>query len=342
MTAENARPGGHRRAVILVKLVVSAGLLTLLLRRAELGGVVQGLRHASPAWIGGALALYGLMLAVSAWRWQLLLRSQGVACRFMRLVESFLVATFFNNFLPSNVGGDVVRIRDTAPAAGSKTLATTVVLIDRGVGLLGLFLVAAIGATISRASMPAESALLDATVLWAGLAAGTLLALPLLLAPHVVHAVVGPLRRVHPEWIDERLDRLTTALVRFRRSPGVMAACFAGAIVVQGTLILFYYALARGLNVPVGLAHLALLVPVSFVVQMAPVSINGFGVREATFGLYFRHIGLPLDAALLLSLGGAAAMMAVSVTGAAAYVARIRHRRRPETPETLDESLTGA
>ena len=63
------------------------------------------------------------------------------------LTSSFLVATFFNNFLPSNIGGDVIRITDTAPAAGSKTLATTVVLIDRGIGLLGLVLVAALGAS---------------------------------------------------------------------------------------------------------------------------------------------------------------------------------------------------
>ena len=67
---------------------------------------------------------------------------------FSFLTQSFLVATFFNNFLPSNIGGDVVRITDTAKAAGSKTLATTVVLIDRGIGLLGLALMAATGASL--------------------------------------------------------------------------------------------------------------------------------------------------------------------------------------------------
>ena len=72
------------------------------------------------------------MILVSAWRWGLLLNAQGLVFSFSRLTSSFLVATFFNNFLPSNIGGDVVRIADTAPAAGSKTLATTVVLIDRG------------------------------------------------------------------------------------------------------------------------------------------------------------------------------------------------------------------
>ncbi len=74
----------------------------------------------------------------------------GPAFGFRWLTGSFLVATFFNNFLPSNIGGDVIRIADTASAAGSKTLATTVVLIDRGIGLLGLVLLAALGATLAR------------------------------------------------------------------------------------------------------------------------------------------------------------------------------------------------
>ena len=91
------------------------------------------------------------MVLASAVRWGVLLRAQHVRLPYSFLTQSFLVATFFNNFLPSNIGGDVVRITDTAKAAGSKTLATTVVLIDRGIGLLGLALMAAIGASLHAA-----------------------------------------------------------------------------------------------------------------------------------------------------------------------------------------------
>src|SRR5918999_566314 len=79
--------------------------------------------------------------------WWLLLDAQNVRLPFRRLTSTFLIATFFNNFLPSNIGGDVLRVADTAPAAGSKTLAATVVLIDRAIGFLSLVLVAAFGAT---------------------------------------------------------------------------------------------------------------------------------------------------------------------------------------------------
>src|SRR5512138_1956821 len=232
---------GHRArsaALVVLKLVISVGLLVVLLRRADLAQIADALRHANVMWIALALAIYAAVLAVSAWRWDMLLAAQDVRVPFPRLIESFLVATFFNNFLPSNVGGDVIRIADTAKPAGSKTAATTVVLLDRGIGLLGLFLIAAVGATVSRWSA-ADAGPVGATTLWAGLVVGTVIAIPVLLAPRIVHVVAGPLRRFHPEWIDERLDRLTTALTRFRQSPGAVLATFGGAVVVQALMVLF-------------------------------------------------------------------------------------------------------
>ena len=62
--------------------------------------------------------------------------------------------------------------------------------------------------------------------------------------------------------------------------------------------------------------------PLSFVVQMLPVSVNGFGVREATFSFYFARLGLPIESAVLLSLVATAVMMLFSLSGAAVYVSR--------------------
>ena len=263
-------------------------------------------------------------MLTSAWRWDLLLKAQGLVFPFTRLVSSFLVATFFNNFLPSNIGGDVVRIADTAPAAGSKTLATTVVLIDRGLGLLGLVLVAALGASTGPAFGPASGGL-GAGVLWAGFGVAAIIATPALLMPEGLATLLKPLRVLHPEWVDARLDRLTSTLSRFRESPGALAECFAGAVFVQGLLVAFYLAIAHSMRIPISFPSLAVIVPISFIVQMVPISMNGFGVREATFGFYFGRLGLPLESGVLVSLMGAVMMMLFSLSGAATYVSRQAH-----------------
>ena len=137
-------------AITLVKAIVSIGLLALLFSRVDVSRLWSVARQASIPWLAFALLLYLGMLLASALRWGVLLRAQHVQLPFSFLTQSFLVATFFNNFLPSNIGGDVIRITDSAKAAGSKTLATTVVLIDRGLGVLGLALMAATGATLMQ------------------------------------------------------------------------------------------------------------------------------------------------------------------------------------------------
>lgn len=309
--------------VLLLKVGASAALLTILFSRVDLARLWGIARTASAAWLATALVLYLVMILVSAWRWGLLLAAQNVQLPFRRLTSSFLVATFFNNFLPSNIGGDVIRVADTAPAAGSKTLATTVVLIDRAIGLLGLVLVAALGATATTRIAQTASPV-GALLLWIGFALATLIAAPVLLVPHWVARVLQPLRTFHPEWVDERLGRFTSALSRFREAPAVIGACFAGAILVQGVLVAFYLAIAHSMRIPVSFTELAVVVPISFVVQMLPVSMNGFGVREATFGFYFSRLGLPLESALLVSFTGAALMMLFSLSGAVAYIGRRR------------------
>jgi uncharacterized protein (TIRG00374 family) len=151
-TSDDPSPPSRARslAITAIKAAVSIGLLALLLSRVDVGRLWTVARQASPAWLAAALLLYFAMVLASAVRWGVLLRAQHVRLSYGFLTQSFLVATFFNNFLPSNIGGDVVRITDTAKAAGSKTLATTVVLIDRGIGLLGLALMAATGASLMQ------------------------------------------------------------------------------------------------------------------------------------------------------------------------------------------------
>jgi uncharacterized membrane protein YbhN (UPF0104 family) len=309
-------------AIGIVKAVVSLGLLALLLSRVDAARLWESARTASIPWLVVALSLYLCMILVSAWRWGLLLKAQHVNLPFRALTSSFLVATFFNNFLPSNVGGDVIRISDTAPAAGSKTLATTVVLIDRGIGLLGLALMAAIGATAGHRFSSSAVGPVGPRMLWAGFGLGAVIATPALLMPEGVARLLQPLRVFHQEWVDERITRLTDALTRFKEGPAALAGCFAGAMVVQAVLVLFYLAIAWSLRIPIGFTELAVIVPISFIVQMLPVSVNGFGVREATFGFYFTRLGLPLESALLVSFMGAALIMLFSVSGGITYLAR--------------------
>ena len=311
-----------RFASLALKMAVSATMLYLLISRADAGQLLTTMRHASPAWLGVALVLYLVMILASAWRWQVLVTAQRLSVSSRTLVGSYLVATFFNNFLPSNIGGDVVRVHDTTPAAGSKTLATTIVAVDRAIGLSGLLLVAAIGATTARSSVGSHAVPGGPFVLWTGFLAISGLLVVTIASPALTARVLAPARRFHYEWVEERLSRMTAAFARFRQEPAALATCLVGAVFVQMVLVAFYLAVAYSANITIGASHLAVLVPVSFVVQMLPISLNGLGVREATFSYYFLALGMPIDSALALSLLGTATIMVFSLSGAAVYALR--------------------
>src|SRR5262249_26228893 len=157
MPSDPSEKSARRYALLALKLSISIILLAILFSRIDVERLRRTARLASLPWLALALGIYGVNVLASTWRWKLLLDAQDVRFRRGKLLGSFLVAAFFNNFLPSNIGGDVIRIGDTARAAGSKTLATTVVLTDRVMGVMALVLVAAIGATAAGHLHPAAT-----------------------------------------------------------------------------------------------------------------------------------------------------------------------------------------
>ncbi|PYR37788.1 MAG: hypothetical protein DMF93_17245, partial [Acidobacteria bacterium] len=205
----------------------------------------------------------------------------------------------------------------------------TVVLVDRGLGLMALVLIAALGASAAVRVHPAAIPIWPAW-LWAGFVAGAAMSAPAVFAPDGFGRLLQPLTVFHPEWVGGRIESVTAALGRFRDRPRALAACFAGAVVVQAALVLFYVAVAYALGVNVGPWDLAVIVPVSFIVQMVPVSVNGFGVREATFSFYFSRIGHSIESALLVSLVAQALIMLFSLSGAGVYIWRSRHHTLPD------------
>lgn len=311
---------GRQALLWIVKIGVSAGLLYVLFSRIDVAKLWQLLRGASLSWIAVALLNYFVMLLVATWRWRLLLGAQHVHVRFGTLLNSYLAATFANNFLPSNIGGDVIRIGDTARPAGSKTLAAAVVLADRFVGVLGLAFIAACGSTLAAQQSDAIG-----SFFWVGLLAAVVVSALALARPEWLGALASPLRVFHAEWVDRRIATIIGALHRFRRAPGSMAVGFLASIGVQGLLVTFYAALAAALHLRVPIGHLAILVPLSSLVQMMPVSLNGHGVRETTFVGYLTRIGVQRESAFALSIIGAALVMLFSMSGAAAYLSRRQH-----------------
>ena len=311
-----------KTVLIVLKLTVSTALLIVLFRRADMPAMLARFRQMDPFWTMAALATYALMLGVSAWRWRLLLRIQTVDVGLGTLTKSFLVATFFNNFLPSNIGGDVVRVADTAPFTGSKTLATTVVLIDRILGLIALLVVAAAASVVAwRIGLRLQGI----QYVWLALVIFTIGLLAFLKNPHRLTTTVRSVLSDRLTALQTRLHNLVAAISRFAQPrrlwhafAGDTCADAAGPFTSRGRI-------ARG---PVPAAGRPVIVPISLAVQMVPVSINGFGVRSRVRVLHWAGL---VSSALTPPLGSAALIMLFSPSGGAVLM-RPRQARLGDTP----------
>ncbi len=308
-----------RAALLTLKIGVSLALLTYLFSTTDLRALEDRVRTADLLDLLGAVLFYSAMLALAAWRWRLLLAGLGRTAPMRQLTASYLIATFFNNFLPSNIGGDIVRVRDGSKLTGSTTSSLAVVGIDRILGFGALYLLAAIAFGMAPAPVRglagARAVLLGLALLFAVLAY-------VFFRPGTAGRLMEVSRLNSIGWARERFETVQGAVHAYRERVGVIWAAAAASLAVQALAVLYYLAVARALGIPLPASAAFLMVPLCTLLQALPVSFNGWGLREGLFALYFSQIGLPRASALAFSLVGAGLMVLLSLSGAVVWMTR--------------------
>jgi uncharacterized membrane protein YbhN (UPF0104 family) len=308
-----------RGVLVVLKVGVSLALLGYLLSTTDLAALVSRMRSGDVLLLGAALAIYTLTIALATWRWRLLLRALGYEATMGHLSASYLVATFFNNFLPSNVGGDVIRVRDSSRLTGSTTASLAVVAVDRILGLGALY-VLAVGAYVFGGQTVRGLAGALPVLLGLGVVFGVMAYV--YVTPGVARGLMAASGLQALPWIRERFEVAQGAVHVYREQVAVLWTAFAASIAIQALVVFYYYEVASSLRIPLPLSACFLVVPLCTLVQTVPISFNGWGIRESIFILYFRQLGLSRDGALAFSLVGAGLIVILSLSGAVVWSSR--------------------
>ena len=308
-----------RSALLVLKITVSLALLGYLLSTTDLDALQRRVRAGDTVLLALAMALYAGILAISTWRWRVLLEAQGFIAPMAHLSGSYLVATFFNNFLPSNIGGDVIRVRDSSRLTGSTTTSLAVVAIDRILGLGALYALALAaylaGGPVVRGLAGARSVLVALGVLFGALAY-------VFFRPGIARRVMGASGLARLPWAKKRFETVQAAVHVYRSQVAAVWVAFLGSVALQALVVYYYYTVARSLRIPLPLSACFLMVPLCTLVQTVPISFNGWGIRESVFIVYFGQVGLGRDSALAFSLVGAGLIVLMSLSGAIVWTAR--------------------
>lgn len=319
----------NRTLFFLAKVAISAGLLAYLLASVDMADILLHFGEGDHRLFGVAVVIYAVVVVLSTLRWKVLLDALGGNSSFSDLTRSYLISAFFANFLPSNVGGDVVRVREAARAAGSHTASLTVAAMDRVVGFIALYFIAAPaylwGGDLVRG-------LSGARVILAGLT-GLFLAMGLIFArPGVVSSLAERAGLDRFPWVYEKFTTVRTALGAFRANKGAVLYSFLLSLVLQFLGVSYFFMVARALGIPLDFATSLLMVPLCTLIQAIPISFNGWGLREGLYVLYFRQVGLPRESALAFSIVAAALVVLLSLSGLVVWLGRRSHPHERQSP----------
>ncbi len=306
-------------AVLLAKVTVSAGLMTFLLVRADLGAIRETLAAAAPGWLAVAFLMFFTGYVITAARWRLLLAAQGVTARLGELVQSFAIAVFFNNLLPSTIGGDAFRMYDSWRLGANRAESISVVLVDRILGLLALMSVAAVALLFApevSGRTPLIGWLLAAVM--AGIAAGLWLVFGRA-APRLMKLT----RRSRIfAWPMARVSSLVSGLAPFRNRPDVLWRALALSVLLQTNVIVHFIVLAHALDVPIAWPAMFIIVPLALLLMILPVSVNGIGLREAVFVFLFGLYGIDREQAIAFAWTSFAMIVAQGMLGGIVFATR--------------------
>jgi glycosyltransferase 2 family protein len=315
----------RRSQSFVLRLAISLLLTGYILSRADLVAVVDAFRNIEPGWIGAALILQLLGPAIIALRWSRLLAAKGVVPGWRYLYVSTLVSTFFRQFLPSTVGGDVIRGYDAWRAGAGRGVALMSLVLDRLFGLLALAILAGIGLLLSDQL----TGRLPGLGLYVGLALVVLVAM----VAQIVHPTRLSLRlggaglELAPRRARDTLSRIATALGSYRNAQGVLGLSLVLSLILQVVVVTFYWTLGRALGLDVDYASFFVIAPIAIFVMMLPVSINGIGVREGIFVFLLGQWGVGTAQALALAWMEYGIFLLFGLLGGAIHILRRRQHR---------------
>jgi len=236
-----------------------------------------------------------------------------------------MISTFFNQTLPSSIGGDAMRIWLVAKKSGWR-IATYSVLLDRVVGVISLaiLVVACLPWTLELVRNPiGRSALL--VIGFGSIAAGLIF----------ISFAWERFRFLHRWSVTRHLADSAAVAVAILRSPSVLSPISILSFIGHLLTVVIAWLAARSVNADLSLLNALFLVLPVVLVAIVPISIAGWGVREGAMVAAFAYAGLPQSDGLLVSLLFGAAYLVLGAVGGLIWVTTTNRADRHILPDTI-------
>ena len=272
-------------------------------------------RPATLLWLAGALIVTMLGVVLATLRWQRVLAALDVDAKARNLLSHYLAGLFVSNFLPSTLGGDVLRVSRLSATAGESPRSFASVVLERLTGWIVLPVISLVTLLINPGLL--RPPISEASRLVVVISLVTLFLLGVVLAA-ASSTSVG--RRLHDEGWQRFLHAVHLGLDRFRHRPAMALEVLIVGFAYQLAVVLAAFLAAKALGIPVSWTAILAFMPAVAIVQVLPFpTIGGLGVREGAFVLFLHPLGVSSDQAIALGLLVYGINLTASLLGAPAF-----------------------
>lgn len=277
------------------KILVSAGLIWLIASKVDLGAAKDRLFQVSMPMLIAGILFFAIQLLIGGVRWKVVTDAIGVRFPLAEAIRLFVIGAFFNQALPSSIGGDAVRIYKAYRGGMNLAAAFNGVFLERAGTVLALLLVVA----ATQPALAGRVAPDMAGILLASAAIAFVAGIGGLVFLAMLHRLPASLDRF------KAIRGFRAVAVDTRRVffvPGPLARLLVWGVLTHVNLTFAVYLLSLSLDLGITWLDCLALVPPVILATTLPISVGGWGVREGAMIYAFGLIGVPADGALVLSI----------------------------------------
>ena len=308
---------------IFLKISVSIILLIFLFKQVDKKSLVEIIKNADKGLLSLAFFIFFIIYILCLWRWKMLLKAADIQLPLKRVVISFAGGVFFNLFLPSTIGGDLVRSVDLGMYTKRLREVMATVLLDRLSGYVGLVTVALLAVLFGWQFIQDRSVLLAVAIITA-----ILIFILLVLFNKFIYSKINKLlESPNSGKIREAIKNLHEDIHIFKHHKKVILNNLLVSLLIQIISPITFYITALSLGINKGIIYFFVLLPIIGAISLLPISIGGLGLRDATTIFFFTRIGVSKDLAFTMSLVSFLFILIYGCFGGLIYVLTVHHRR---------------
>ena len=290
-----------RRFNIIIQLVVSIVLIILLLRLINIPDMFSLLKNVNPYYFILLLALITFDRIFMAYKWHLLLRIKDMSISVFSVIKIYYVGTFIGFFLPTTVGGDMVRVLKLHSEKRRGTDVLSSVIMERILGFIASAILAPIAALFLIFFFKLN------VWVFLGIAGAVLFLFTILMLISFSEVIIRKIdknEKLSKNFLFNKFKKLYLSYAEYKNHKGILALFLALSILEQMAAVIGTYLACRALNLSIPFIYFLLIIPLVQLISRIPISFEGFGVNEALLVYFFTLLGLSKTGAFTIGLLG--------------------------------------